>query len=266
MKTLLNVLAITLLVLFSSCENEEIKDLVETPQRLSTLSVENSDNKLDDVGRQHNEALAFILEKKENQYQSKKLAQGELVEIVMEYISGKQIEIDAKTVANMVSHYFEILATGSPITLSRIDICKIYPYICNPGPGPYNPFPTFPTFETSVMTDNHVTNYKNAMDQITAIKAYEANVTKDASLEDEARNGALSYAATYRYSTQFWYNAGNLDDLPMGQESSASPCKSCDVIQADAAGAAVGSLFGPGGAIIGGVLASAVAYDEIYGI
>ncbi|MDB4285834.1 hypothetical protein N9933_00870 [bacterium] len=262
MKKILNILAIALLVFFTSCEQETIEDLAENPKRLTTLSVENPKNELDEVGKKHNEALAFILEKKDSRYPSKKFDADELIEIVMEYQTGQREALDEKTVKNMAQHYLEIVAGGNAITTASIDICKIAPPICNPGTPPYNP--AYPTFGMPVITGDPLTNYKNAVNQVTDIKTYETSVLGDATLDDEAKNSALSYAATYRHSTQFWYNAGNLEEFQIEEDLAASPCKSCEVIQADAAGAGAGSLFGPWGSIIGGAIASAVAYDEIY--
>ncbi len=260
MKNLASLFALVILLLASSCSIEEIDKAIE---RFNDNMVGNAKNELDQVGKIHNEALGYIDLQMQSRYKGKALDPALLIALIMEFQEGKTNALEEKLVQQIVRHYFELLASGQPITASTIDICQFVPVICNPGPPPFNP--ELPTFAYPVMTDKHATNYANAVRQVDAIKAFENNLLNDPSLGENQRQAYLSYLSTYRHSTQYWYNAANVDGrLITEMDQPNRVCNTCAIIEADAAGAYLGSWFGPWGAGIGGAAASAAAAYEIY--
>jgi hypothetical protein len=261
MKKLSSLLVLVVLVFATSCT---LQDLDRAAQRLNQRIVENPENAEEEAGRIHNDALAYIDLQMSTRYADQKLSRELLVAILLEYQKDQAGALEEKILRTLVRQYYAILSAGQTINPSTIDICEIVPVICNPGPPPYNP--ALPTFENPVMTEDVVRNFANATKQIDAIKAYENEILADPTLEGEQRKAYMSYLATYRHSTQYWYNSTNLDERQhVEQDQLTRACNTCDIIAADAAGAYLGSWFGPWGAGIGGAAASAAAAYEIYG-
>jgi hypothetical protein len=263
MKNLIFLISITFLFFLTSCEKENVLDAPITPQKVTSNLVENSDNELDAVGQIHNEVLTALFEGGTRNYFDPFLIDiEEILKLIDQYLqsNGSSGQVDKETVERMVRHIAKVVQEGKPITLATIDICQIFPPACDEVPMPYNPFPTsLPTYENPILTVDLELNYKNALIQINSIKEFEKTILNDSTIGEEDRKFYLAYASTYRHSTQFWVNAGNLDLYNVEKIDGASqPCGSCDIAKADAIGSAIGQAIG--GEELGGIFGATASF------
>lgn len=260
MKNLMNVFVIALLFFATSCQKEEAFTPPTPLSKIEENIVANPNNPKDEVGKIHNEVLTILM-KESRKYDDPRLMDLlEIIKLLKNYCESKDDDCDGATIERMVNHFSELMEADKNISTATIDICEIFPPACDQVPMPYNPFPVdLPTFENPILGADGLENFKKATLQINSIKDFESTVLDDSTLDEGTRNFYLSYSSTYRYSTQFWYTAGNFDMYGVEKlDQIGRPCWSCDIAEADAAGTAVGDMIS--GNTMGGVYGAVASF------
>ncbi len=263
MKNSFNLTLITVVALFliTSCDKKETQQMKPKAEKeITAEQMKNSSNPYDKEGELHNRFLDYFIAKTDVKNEMNR----DKVYVIYEgFHKENKLEFGDKESSgfgDLMDAYSELSIGGPYIDL---DICKQFPALCNiTGTGPYNPL------EILIPSDG-TTSTERTLTYIKQIAGEEAKVLRNEELEDDQKKALLNYYAVARYSSAYWHNVANIQKSKSGwydsfsQGDVAALCHTCDVVGADAAGAAVGALVGgPIGAGVGAGVASGAAVLE----
>lgn len=257
MKNLFNITLSTMVALFfmTSCSKNEQEKVIPTKEvEISSKEMANDRNPYDKSGALHNDYLDFFIK---NVEPSEEVGIEKTLLITEKFHKENKMEYgeqDREKYITLFEIYGEAQKIGGPVTNW---ICRTYPKLCEfINPSPFNPFPLLSTTNGGTSTDR-------TLKFIEEIKAKEAKVMSEKSLEGEDLERVLNYFAVARYSAGYWHNVAYVQkekspwyETTFSEANLAKPCHSCDIIKADADGATVA---GPVGA---GIASAAVALEK----
>lgn len=275
-----NIFKVTLVALcgmlmFISCDDINSSTEKEPPaeKAITAQQMQNDKNPFDNEGVMHNKFLDYI---------GKEMADDttrsidRLNMIIERFYTQNNMEFTREDM-QMYSTVFDVfkeLNIGGPVQEYPFvelaeSLCSQYPEVCDllSPTGPYNPYEA----PSDILQENEeTTSTERTLKFIDSTKEIETKLMRDKTLEDLQKNAILAKLSVARHSAGYWHNASYIQkgDNPYFEDwldVQKLACGTCDVIQTDAAGAAIGGLFGglPGAGIVGGV-ASAAAVVEIW--
>ncbi|WP_196937443.1 hypothetical protein [Sphingobacterium pedocola] len=267
MKTLQNLILIALLSTFTltSCQKDEIPGSKVEEREISTKQMQNGKNPYDEQGVLHNAFLDHFIAKADGK---KEMNPDKMLSIYASFYAANKMEFGDEQIAGyqkLFNAYGE-LKIGRPVPPFPLNFCRLFPAICDI----LTPSPTFPfALPTGLLNgQNGDSSTERTLKFIEAVKMTEANILADKELSEDHKKVLLNQHAIARYSAGYWHNvsaiqkgkSGYYDDFQ--DADIAALCHVCDVVGADAAGAAVGALVGGVGAGPGAGIASGAAVLE----
>lgn len=254
-------LAICMVFSFTHCDVDDDTP-PEKEKAITALQMSNPDNPFDAEGAAHNDFLDYFIANAD-------LSQSEWDRddwfAILESYHASKGQVFTTEFQDYYDQFINVYKEAGAIPCANwpYDICLCLPWLCDwiiTG-LPLLPF-TLPDPNSSE------TEYERNLAFIGELKFLELQVLEDDSLSTATRDVYLKYYAVARYSAGYWHNVINVEqaesqwyellDLNSGRQ-----CVSCDIINADAAGAAVGALIaGPPGALAGAAAASAAVAVE----
>lgn len=263
-----NLQHIILLALFStlflaSCDESGLSTQpAESQEReISATEMAHQENPYDKQGAIHNEFLDYFITHRDT---SEVINPEKMLAIYKGFYASKNMEFGDKQIAGyreLFHTYGEIASIGGPYTEF---LCEEFPFICDI----LTPSPTIPLPVGLLDEDNGGTSTERTLQFIKAVKTNENKISSDKDLTEEQKKVLLTQHAVARYSAGYWHNVWAIqkDESgyygPFQEIEAAQVCGTCDVVGADAAGAAVGALVGGVGAGPGAAVASAAAVIE----
>ncbi|SFC59007.1 hypothetical protein SAMN05421747_115100 [Parapedobacter composti] len=267
MKNLLNTIAIALisLFIFTSCDKADDIPMEKKEREISNTQMQNPKNPYDKEGEQHNAFLDYFIAKADG---SKEMNREKMLKIYADFYASQKMEFGDEQIAGygeLFDAYSE-MNIGVPSSNFPPQFCRWFPVICDI----LTPSPTFPyPLPLGLLNeDNGGTSTDRTLTFIDAVKENEAKILADKELSEEQQKALLNQHAIARYSSGYWHNVSAIQQGKSGyyeafQEAHAAKvCHTCDVVGADAAGAAVGALVGGVGAGPGAGIASGAALLE----
>jgi len=271
MKTLQNLMSVLLIsaLSFTSCNKAEDVEVVQKVEvELNNKQMQNEKNPQDHEGAMHNTFLDFFSKSFDG---TKEMNQDKLLKLYSEFHTSQKIAFGDEQIKGYKKLFetYDMMAMGRPIPVLPPSLCRWFPAICDL----LSPSPTFP-FGLPVgllNEDNGGTSAERTLKFIEQIKVNEAKLIADKSLSEEKRKALLSQHAVARYSAGYWHNVNAIHKSkspyfePFQSEDIQAICHTCDVVGADAAGAAVGALVGGVGAGPGaGIASGAVVLEKAW--
>lgn len=267
MKNLLNTIAIALIALFmfTSCDKTDEMPVEQQEREISNAQMQNSKNPYDKEGELHNAFLDYFIAKADGR---KEMNREKMLVIYTDFYTAQKMEFGEEQIAGY-QQLFDIYAEmneGERHWSFPPQLCRWFPALC----FVLTPSPTFPHLLPVGLLEegNGATSTERTLKFIDAVKENEANILADKELSEEQRKALLNQHAIARYSSGYWHNVSAIQQGKSGyyeafQEADAAKvCHTCDVVGADAAGAAVGALVGGVGAGPGAGIASGAALLE----
>ena len=270
----LTFIALFSVVLLASCAdiNSETTDKPRE-EEITAEQMRNSESPYDEEGAMHNKFLDYFVEATA---EDTAITQERAAIVIESFYADNDMEYTGEHeqgYGRLFEAYTELgLGLPGPIFPTPTDeLCRWFPALCdifNPT-GPFIPF----ALQTDILDEeNGGTSTERTLMFIETTKKQEAQVMASSELGDEHKNALLAQYAVARYSAAYWHNAEFIQQEENGYYNSiveadavAKACNTCDVVGADAGGAAVGALIGgPVGAGIGAGVASAAAIIEIW--
>ncbi len=268
MKTLQNLMSVLLIsaLSFTSCNKAEDVELIQKVEvEVTTKQMQNEKNPHDQEGALHNSYLDFFAKKMDGK---KEMNQDKLLKLYSEFYASQKMDFGDEQINGYKKLFeaYDMMAIGRPLPVLPTNLCRWFPAICDL----FSPSPTFPFgLPTGLLNeDNGGTSTERTLKFIEQIKANETKLLADKSLTEEKREALLSQHAVARYSAGYWHNVNAIQKskspyFETFQEADVQAlCHTCDVVGADAAGAAVGALVGGVGAGPGAAVASGAAVLE----
>lgn len=251
-------------VLFTSCEkNTDVQPEERVEKEISLAQMSYAKNQYDQQGVLHNAFLDHLESSLE-----KNLNQEGLLNLYNEFYVAQKMEFGEEERAGLTKYMdtYSEMRIGGPFPTIPLNICRWIPVICDI----LNPSPTFPyTIPLNILnSDNGGTSTERTTKFIESLKVNEDKIMSDESLSDDHRKALLNQHAIARFSAGYWHNVNAIQKGKSGyydyfQEADvAKICHTCDVVGADAAGAALGALVGGVGAGPGAGVASGIAVAE----
>jgi hypothetical protein len=275
----LTFIALFSVVILASCSdiNSGIDEEEPKETEITAEQMRNSESPYDEEGAMHNKFLDYFVEATA---EDTAITQERAAIVIEEFYADNDMEFTGEHMqgyGQLFEAYTE-LGMGSPrmIFPSPTDeLCRWFPVLCdifNPT-GPFIPF----ALQTDILNgENGGTSTERTLRFIETTKKQEAQVMASSELGDEHKNALLAQYAVARYSAAYWHNAefiqqekngyyDSIIDADSDGDAVELACNTCDVVGADAGGAAVGALIGgPVGAGVGAGVASAAAIIEIW--
>lgn len=271
----LTFIALFSVVLLASCADINSETNTDEPKEreITAQQMRNSESPYDEEGAMHNKFLDYFVEATA---EDTAITQQRATIVIENFYADNDMEFTgehSQGYSQLFEAYTELgLGLPGPIFPTPTDeLCRWFPVLCdifNPT-GPFIPF----ALQTDILNEeNGGTSTERTLNFIETTKKQEARVMASTELEDEHKNALLAQYAVARYSAAYWHNAEFIQQEKNGYYDSiieadavAQACNTCDVVGADAGGAAVGALIGgPVGAGIGAGVASAAAIIEIW--
>lgn len=262
--TLTALFGILLLISCDSVNNDK-KDQPEE-REITASQIENPDNPFDKEGAIHNDFLDYF---GEATAADTALNQEQILEVIREYYARSEQEFgeeQAAAYARLFESYGELGIAG-PIFPRPSDIfCRWFPQLCdifNPS-GPFIPF----ALKTGSMNpENGGTSTERTLKFAEEVKALEGKLLDSEEIDGSAKEALLAQYAIARYSAMYWHNVSTQQVKSVYTEEfveaeAAAVCHTCDVVTADAAGGALGSVIPGVGTGVGAGVASAAAILE----
>jgi len=267
MKTLQNLIVIALFTTMSltSCQKEEVLIPTKEEKEISNTQMKNAKNPYDDQGSLHNDFLDHFIAASDGK---KEINPEKMLSIYKSFYAKNKMEFGEEQSASY-RKIFEVygeMKIGRPVPTLPLNLCRLFPAICDI----LTPSPTFPFgLPVTILGDkNTSTSTERTLKFIEAVKALEAKVIADKGLSADHKKALLHQQAIARYSAGYWHNVQHIQQSQSGYYTDfqagdvAALCHVCDVVGADAAGAAVGALVGGVGAGPGAGIASGAAVLE----
>lgn len=257
----LGTFLLSLFILTACSKNEDTK-ISSTEQEITTSQIENKANKLDYVGELHNKMMDYFatnVDKSNN-----KLNIEDFVNVYTKFARENKINFDDEQRMNVINSYNQMREMmGAQQSLANIqpEMCKRFPALCNlTGTGPYNPNPI------NFLSEGSGNSYQSTLNYIAAIKDIEDKVLKSKEINDKDLEAILSFYSVARHSAAYWHNVEFVQkeksywyNKEVAEAAKVRPCVNCNVVNADIAGAVVGSLGGPIGSLGGAAVFSIAA-------
>ncbi len=259
-KSLAATLALCLGLSFTQCN--KVDDLPEKEKAITNAQMSNPDNPFDHEGLAHNDFLDFFIVNAE-------LDQPEWNRedwfAILETYHAANGQAFTREYQAYYNEFFNVYQESEafPCTNFPYNLCYCLPWLCDifKPDLPKLPF-TLPD------PKGGTTEYERNLAFIGELKFLESELLKNETIDSGLRDIYLKYYCNARYSAGYWHNVINVEqgqskwyehlDLDSGRQ-----CVSCEIVEADAAGAAVGALIaGPPGALAGAAAASAAAALE----
>ena len=271
----LTLIALFSVVIFASCSDINSSTNIEKPKEreVTVEQMSNPESPYDKEGAMHNKFLDYFAEATAK---DTAITQERTAIVIEEFYADNDMEFTDEHMQGyrqLFEAYTE-LGMGSPRVIfpsPSDDLCRWFPVLCdilNPT-GPFIPF----ALQTDILNEeNGGTSTERTLRFIETTKKQEAQVLASKELKDEHKNALLSQYAIARYSAAYWHNAEFIQKEENGYYDSiieadaiALACGTCDVVEADAAGAVVGSLVpGVGTGAGAGVASAAAALEKLW--
>lgn len=267
MKNLLNTIAVALIALFmfTSCDKTDEMPVEQQEREISNAQMQNSKNPYDKEGELHNAFLDYFIAKADGR---KEMNREKMLKIYADFYASQKMEFGEEQIAGYEELFdaYSEMNIGVPSPNFPPQFCRWFPVICDI----LTPSPTFPyLLPLGLLNENNGgTSTDRALKFIDVVKENEVKIMASKELSEEQKKALLNQHAIARYSAGYWHNVSAIQQNNSGyydafQEADAAKvCHTCDVVGADAAGAAVGALVGGVGAGPGAGIASGAALLE----
>lgn len=263
--TLTALFGILLLISCDSVNNDNKKDQPEEREILAS-QIENPDNPFDKEGAIHNDFLDYF---GQATAEDTVLDQESILKVIREYYAQNEQEFgeeETAAFARLFEGYGELGIAG-PIFPRPSDIfCRWFPQLCDIF-NPSGPFIPFALKTGSLNPENGSTSTERTLQFAKEVKELETKLLESEEIDGNAKEALLAQYAIARYSAMYWHNVstqqvkgGYTEEFAEAQ--AAATCHTCDVVTADAAGAALGSIIPGIGTGVGAGVASAAAVIE----
>ncbi|MFA5669101.1 MAG: hypothetical protein WC967_07645 [Balneolaceae bacterium] len=264
-----------LLLLISCDEISSSADKIKPEEiEIKTEQIQNAKNPYDEEGQIHNKFLDYFVEATAK---DTAVDQKRALVLIENFYAQNEMELGREQIQgfNQLFEAYSELGLGlpGPIFPTPTDIlCRWFPTVCDIL-NPSGPFLPYALNNDDLGEENGGTSTERTLKFIETTKAQEAMVLESKELDDEHRNALLAQYAIARYSAAYWHNVENIQQQKSGYYTSliesdnaiASKCHTCDVVGADAAGAAVGSVVpGVGTGVGAGVASAAAAIEKLF--
>lgn len=275
----LTFIALFSVVLLASCTDINSGNDKEEPKEteITAEQMRNSESPYDEEGAMHNKFLDYFVEATA---EDTAITQERAAIVIEEFYADNEMEFTGEQMqgyGQLFEAYTDLgMGMGSPgmtFPSPTDELCRLFPVLCdilNPT-GPFIPF----ALQTDILNEeNGGTSTERTLRFIETTKKQEAQVMASSELGDEHKNALLSQYAIARYSAAYWHNAEFIQQEESGyydsivdadSDGDALACGTCDVVEADAAGAVVGSLVpGVGTGAGAGVASAAAALEKLW--